>query len=198
MLLAFMPPLPSSPRAQSVNAIHAQAATLRPVVRALVASVLREAPGHADVEDCTHETMRRALENRDQLRDESALRAWVLGIARHVALDAIRARRRERAHIERKSSSDDTPPSSARLELADTAPGPYERLAQARRDEIVRRAMRDLPDGPRNALTMFHVEGLGYQEIAARLDVPLGTVATWVNRGRKAIASIVEAETRDA
>ena len=38
---------------------------------------------------------------------------------------------------------------------------------------------------------MFHLEGLGYQEIAVRLEVPLGTVATWVMRGRKAVASAV-------
>jgi RNA polymerase sigma-70 factor (ECF subfamily) len=36
------------------------------------------------------------------------------------------------------------------------------------------------------------MDGLSYQEIAARLDVPLGTVATWVTRGRKAMAEALE------
>ena len=36
---------------------------------------------------------------------------------------------------------------------------------------------------------MFHLEGLEYQEIAARLEVPLGTIATWVSRGRRAMAT---------
>jgi RNA polymerase sigma-70 factor (ECF subfamily) len=49
-----------------------------------------------------------------------------------------------------------------------------------------------LPDGPRNALQLFHMEGLSYQEIAGRLEVPLGTVATWVTRGRKAMAEALE------
>ena len=38
---------------------------------------------------------------------------------------------------------------------------------------------------------MFHMEGLQYQEIAARLGVPLGTVATWVMRARKSVAAAV-------
>jgi RNA polymerase sigma-70 factor (ECF subfamily) len=38
---------------------------------------------------------------------------------------------------------------------------------------------------------MFHMEGLQYQEIAARLGVPLGTVATWVMRARKSVAASV-------
>jgi RNA polymerase sigma-70 factor (ECF subfamily) len=49
-----------------------------------------------------------------------------------------------------------------------------------------------LPDGPRHALQLFHLEGLSYQEIASRLTVPLGTVATWVTRGRKAMAEALE------
>ena len=38
---------------------------------------------------------------------------------------------------------------------------------------------------------MFHVEGLGYQDIVKRLGVPLGTVATWLARGRRLLAETV-------
>jgi RNA polymerase sigma-70 factor (ECF subfamily) len=52
--------------------------------------------------------------------------------------------------------------------------------------------MESLPEGQRKALTMFHLDGLEYQEIAKRLEVPLGTVATWVNRGRRTMAASLE------
>jgi len=42
----------------------------------------------------------------------------------------------------------------------------------------------------------FHLDGRSYQEIAAELNVPLGTVATWVTRGRKALAERLGAEER--
>src|SRR3954466_5981944 len=93
MLSAFMSTAllaaPVSPSVQN------QTAELRPLVRAVVACVLREPPDHADVEDCTSEAMRRALEGHSQLR--GPVRPWVLGIARHVALDTLRARQKQRA-----------------------------------------------------------------------------------------------------
>jgi RNA polymerase sigma-70 factor (ECF subfamily) len=157
-----------------------------------VASIVREPLDHPDVEDCTNETLRRALEGHDRLREGEALRPWVVGIARHVALDALRARKRARARNADGGTDDDGEALAPLVErLPDAADDPFERVAKARRDATVRTAIDGLPEGQRRALTMFHLEGLGYQEIAVRLDVPLGTVATWVMRGRKAVASAV-------
>lgn len=61
----------------------------------------------------------------------------------------------------------------------------------------MRRVLETLPEGPRQALMLFHLEELGYQEIAKRLGVPLGTVATWVTRGRKALAEALESRMID-
>src|SRR5207253_518611 len=73
-----------------------EVAELRGVVRAVVSCVLREPLDHADVEDCTSEAMRRAIEAKTtELR--GPVRPWVLGIARHVALDTLRARQKQRA-----------------------------------------------------------------------------------------------------
>jgi RNA polymerase sigma factor (sigma-70 family) len=162
---------------------------LTQLVRAVIAAVLHENRDHADVEDCASETMRRAVEGKARLRPGEPLRPWVIGIARHVALDALRARKRQslRRAREPREGDDERPPLYE--DLPDPSPSPFERLARAQQNEKIRRAMNDLPEGQRQALTMFHVDGLGYQEIAGKLDVPLGTVATWVSRGRKAMAS---------
>jgi RNA polymerase sigma factor (sigma-70 family) len=169
-----------------------EAASLRPLVRAVVASIVREPIDHPDVEDCTNETLRRALEGHERLREGEALRPWVVGIARHVALDALRARKRTRSRDAGGGSDEEGDLLAPLVErLPDPADDPFERVAKARRDATVRTAIESLPDGQRKALTMFHLEGLGYQEIAVRLDVPLGTVATWVMRGRKAVATAV-------
>jgi RNA polymerase sigma-70 factor, ECF subfamily len=168
---------------------------LAPLVRAVIAAVLHENRDHADVEDCASETMRRAVEGKARLRPGEPLRPWVIGIARHVALDALRARKRQslRRAREPREGDDERPPLYE--ELPDPSPNPFERFARAQQNEKIRRAMNDLPEGQRQALTMFHVDGLGYQEIAGKLDVPLGTVATWVSRGRKAMASALGGDT---
>lgn len=164
-----------------------QLEALRPAVRGVAAHLLRERVGHADVEDCVSETFRRALEGRDRLRKGTPLRPWVLGIARHVALDVLRARKRAALRIE---SDTDELRSSPRVErVPDPAPGPEARAELGERARRLERAMEQLAEEPRQALLLFHLEGLGYREIAERMDVPVGTVGTWVTRGRQSLAA---------
>jgi RNA polymerase sigma-70 factor (ECF subfamily) len=160
------------------------AAALSPIVRAVVASVLGERKDHPDVDDCTHEAIRRAIEGRARLRDGEPLRPWVIGIARHVALDARRLRKR--ARLEETVSPSSEP--AARLDLVDPAPAPDERAAGAERARHLDRVLATLPPAQKDALLLFHVEGLGYVEIAEKLGVPMGTVATWLSRGRRTLA----------
>src|SRR6185503_1010656 len=126
--------------------LHEQAGDLRPLVRAVVACVLRERPDHADVEDCTSEALRRAFEAQAQAR--GPMRPWVLGIARHVALDTLRARQKQRAR-----SAD-----AIIDRLVDPAAAADEQIELAERAARVRRVMQMLPEGPRRALELFHLE----------------------------------------
>lgn len=191
MFLALMPP---AVREAPPIALGREAAALRPAVRAVISSMLREPPTTADVDDATNETLRRALEHPERTQDAQNARAYVLGIARHVALDVIRSRKKARTH---ESVNEEPGSQRTGVELVDGSPDPYQQMEGARRAEMVRKAFDTLPEGQRKALMMFHLEGLEYQEIAERLDVPLGTIATWVSRGRKAMATTL-AEVRDA
>ncbi len=168
------------------GAFSQETAALRPVVRAVIACVLGEHRDHPDVEDCTHETLRRALEGYERLREGEALRPWVLGIARHVALDARRRRRRDRLRDE--PATDDADAESVVDRLADPAPPPDERAASTERARRISRALEGLVAPQREAMILFHVEGEAYQAIAERLGVPIGTVATWLSRGRRSLA----------
>jgi RNA polymerase sigma-70 factor (ECF subfamily) len=168
-----------------------ETAALRPVVRAVVACVLGEHKDHPDVEDCTHETLRRALEGRGRLREGEALRPWVLGIARHVAIDARRRRRRERA-LDAPDSGEEAESPVERL--ADPGPSPDEHAASTERARRIAAALEGLPAPQREAMMLFHVEGEAYQTIAERLHVPIGTVATWLSRGRRSLADALAAE----
>ncbi|MET0341723.1 MAG: RNA polymerase sigma factor [Polyangiales bacterium] len=160
-------------------------AALEPAVRGLVAVVLGARPQTADVEDCTSEVFRRVLEHRDKLHAGAPLRPWVLGIARNVALDFRRTRARTLKRSELRTADDDAPPALDRV--SDDGPAPDDRADLAERTRRMQCALAGLPDAQRTAL-LLHAEGLGYQEIAGRLDVPLGTVATWISRGRQGLA----------
>src|SRR6266542_894941 len=157
------------------------------VVRAVAAAVLRLGAEHPDVDDCTSETLRRAMEGRARLRQGEPLRPWILGIARHVALDMLRSRKRAGALHEHTPSAGEPAPFLMES-VPDSAAGPQELLEQAHDRERVRRAMASLPEEMAAVLVRFHLDGKSYQAIARELDVPLGTVATWVTRGRKLLA----------
>jgi RNA polymerase sigma factor (sigma-70 family) len=172
-----------------------ETAALRTIVASVVACVLGERRNHPDVEDCTHEALSRAFEGKSRLREGEPLRPWVIGIARHVALDALRRKKRTR-RVEASPSPGQTGSENENAStwldwVPDPSPGPEERTASAERGARLERALGSLPDDQRRALVMFHVEGIGYQDIGTRLGVPLGTVATWLARGRRLLAETV-------
>ena len=172
--------------------LAAEVATFIPSVRVVIAAVLAVSRDHADVDDATSETMRRAVEGQGRLRQGEPVRPWVIGIARHVALDARRARGRALRRAANVSDAEGELGPAARV--PSPKPDPFEQLARARRDARVRDAVASLPDGSRQALTLFHLEDLAYEEISARLQVPMGTVATWIARGRKALQGTLAEE----
>jgi RNA polymerase sigma-70 factor (ECF subfamily) len=179
MPLAYMPVIAAftAPAAE-------ETASLRGVVRAVAAAVLRLRPDHPDVEDCASETLRRAIESDARLREGEPRRPWVIGIARHVALDMLRAKKRTR--LGEDLTGDEA--SSWAERVPDSSPGPHELLERAEGRAEIQRAVAELPASMQSALVKFHVEGKSYQKIAEEMKVPLGTVATWVARGRKSVA----------
>lgn len=182
-----VPPLLMARPDEAPAPLALQAAALRPLLRAVVATLLGEGREHPDVEDCTHEALRRALEGYGRLRDGEALRPWLVGIARHVALDKMRERKRVRRRMEVPEGHEgEREPSVERF--GDPGPGPDEQAMHAERRQLVQQALEGLGESQRSALLLVHLEGLSYQEVAGRLGVPLGTVATWIARGRRSVA----------
>jgi RNA polymerase sigma factor (sigma-70 family) len=188
MALATMrvPPPSMAPPEDAPAPLALQAAALRPLLRAVVATMLGEGREHPDVEDCTHEALRRALEGYGRLRDGEALRPWLVGIARHVALDKMRERKRVRRRAAPEVPEGEREATVERF--GDPGPGPDEQALHAERRRLVHQALEGLGESQRSALLLVHLEGLSYQEVAARLGVPLGTVATWIARGRRSVA----------
>jgi len=187
-------PIGSPWPAAAASVLHDQAATLEPAVRALLARVLREPADHPDVRDGCHEVFRRALEGAERVRPGEPVRPWVLGIARHVALDAIRARRRARSRA--ATDPRERAPEAPDLveQLADQAPGPDTLLEIGEDARRAQAALERLAPEQREVLWLLHVEGLGYREIGERMGIPLGTVCTWIMRGRQKLQRVLEEE----
>jgi len=168
---------------------------LRVMVRSVVSAILHAAPSHPDVDDATNETLRRALEGKERVRDGEPMRSWVVGIARHVARDVLRARvRAAKRSVLESPSTDSTPELTERV--PDSKPSPLDRALRTEEISRLASALRTLPEMQRRALEMFHVEGESYQTISTRLKVPVGTVATWILRARRALADALREEAQ--
>ncbi len=113
---------------------------------------------------------------------------WLVSIARHRAIDALR-RRKARPPIQLDGlDSEDQPLKSA----DDQAPPMQAELEQTR--ERVQRALDSLPEEQRSALLLAYFEGLSHRELAERLDQPLGTVKTRLRLGLQKLRQMLERE----
>ncbi len=160
----------------------------RPLIRAVCAKLLRLPLHDSEVEDCVAETLKRAVEGQARLQPGAAVGPWLTGIAKHVAIDRGRSRRRERAR------SVDADADELLAGLGDETVNPEQAASQRQTVARLQAAMNQLAEGPKRALLAFHLEGKPYATIAQELGVSLGTVATWVSRGRSEIAKTMESE----
>lgn len=103
-----------------------------------------------------------------------AVGGWLVGIARHRAIDAIRSKR------ERSRAREQTFEQSG---LADLEAGPDAALLQLDLREAVRGALSNLPASQRQAVELAYYAGLTRVEIAERLGEPLGTIKTRLRLG---------------
>ena len=116
-------------------------------------------------------------------RGEGRFRPWVMRITRNLCLNRLRAERTRRRILAEDGTVLD-PPSKA--------PGPPEQAESGEQVSEVRRHIADLPDRQREAIVLYAFEQMPDREIAAPLEVPLGTVKTLIHRARAALARALE------
>jgi RNA polymerase sigma-70 factor (ECF subfamily) len=147
--------------------------------------------GDADeAADATQETFLRAWRAIAKFRGESAFGTWLHRIALNATHDA--ARRRGRAPVPFSAVSPHEDEESPSADPPDAALGPAQIAAQHERRLAVRRALAALPENHRTVLVLFDIEGYSYEEAAAFLQLPMGTLKSRLNRARVALRERLE------
>ena len=139
----------------------------------------------ADAADATQEVFLKAFRGIRTFRRGSSLKTWLYRIAVREALNHrrwwFRHRRRE-VPLEAAPGSDQP---AREFEAHDESP--FDRLAARERQEVVRRALEQVPAVFRGAVILRDLEGMSYEEVAEVLDVTVGTVKSRILRGRRAL-----------
>ena len=143
-----------------------------------------------EAEDLTQEVFVKVYESLDQYREsDGAFGAWLGVVARHQAIDHYRRKRQERLRrVEEPETVD---------RAAADDEGPLAELERDERVRLVHRAVRALPSDLREPLVLCDLQGLPYDEIAATLTLPLGTVKSRINRARLELAKRLMARRAD-
>ncbi|GAB5544158.1 MAG: sigma-70 family RNA polymerase sigma factor [Sandaracinaceae bacterium] len=163
-------------------------ALLREHARA-IHDVCRFVAGRDDARDATQEALEKIVTVIEKFDPErGSFRTWALTVTRNVCRDRLRRR-----GLERRTFVADG--DEATGWVPSEAPGP-ERVALARiESQRLAEALETLPEKMRLAVVLYHVHGSTYEEIATTLEVPIGTVMTWLHRGRKRLrAALQEAD----
>lgn len=137
---------------------------------------------HEQAEDAAQEIFLRIWKSLSRYRGESALGTWIYSIARNACLTAI-ARRAARPTVPLKEAGHPAATAAAEEPRAD-----------------VIGLVAQLPEKHRQVVMLYYMEDKSYEEVARILELPLGTVKTYLHRGRKQLATMIREmkETTDA
>ena len=136
----------------------------------------------AEVQDVAQETFIKAYRALGNFRGESAFYTWIYRIAINTAKNHLvsRGRRPPAADV------DDAEIYSGSEYLKDVAT-PENQMMRDQLKDVIFKAIKDLPEDLRTAVTLREMEGLSYEEIAEVMDCPVGTVRSRIFRARESI-----------
>ncbi len=145
------------------------------------------------VQDIAQETFIRAYRALHQFRGEAQFYTWLYRIAVNTAKKALVDMKRNPVVTDSalRGSDDDDETSRVGNELT-SEETPETVLAAREIAEAVNTAMEALPEDLRQAVTLREIEGLSYDEIAAAMSCPIGTVRSRIFRAREAISARVK------
>jgi RNA polymerase sigma-70 factor (ECF subfamily) len=146
--------------------------------------------------DAVQETFATASSQLERFRGEALFSTWLHRIAFNKCGE-IRRRRRRRLRLEE--------PGTARREgepflalAVDDGPLPTELASAAERELHVRAAVQALPEWLRRPIELRYYEHLPYEDIALRLELPIGTIKSRLYRAHRTLAATLEALERCA
>jgi RNA polymerase sigma-70 factor, ECF subfamily len=138
-----------------------------------------------DARDAAQEAFVRAYTSISSFDPRQPFSAWVLRIARNHCIDLLR-RRRPTLTLVPEARGDEAAEAGVVRDLPDQFAKDGESATQEREAQRdLDTAVAGLTPRYREVIALYHVQHKSYAEIAETLDVPMGTVMTWLHRARK-------------
>jgi RNA polymerase sigma-70 factor (ECF subfamily) len=153
--------------------------------RPVFSLIYRMVRDRTQAEDLAQEAFVRAFNAIGTYKTSYKFSNWILKIANNHTIDHLRKRRLDTVSIHgspHATTADEA--SQTELVVASTDENPLEYLEHKELGSQIERAIGSLRAEYRTAVILRHVEGYAYDEIAEIMEVPLGTVKTYLHRAR--------------
>lgn len=166
---------------------------MRRYERPVFSLLYRMVRDRALAEDLAQETFIKVLNGIRSYRSEYKFSSWIFKIANNAAIDHLRKKSLDTLSLD--GAPDARTPeqmSATALQLGDKAETPLQELEARELGTAIERAIARLRPEYRSCILLRHVEGHSYEEIAEILDLPLGTVKTYIHRARNELRTSLE------
>ncbi len=163
-------------------------------IDSLYRTALRLTRDPADAEDLVQDTYLKAFRAAERFERGTNLRAWLFTILHNTARNRIRDRARDTVTADSdmvERAADGALPAGRSF-----PDSPETRLIRETLDPDLKAAVDALPDAFRQAVWLRDVEEFSYAEIAAMLDIPVGTVMSRISRGRRMLFEALQQHVR--
>jgi RNA polymerase sigma-70 factor (ECF subfamily) len=161
--------------------------------RPVFSLVFRMVRDSATAEDLAQDTFIKVLNHIDKYRPEFKFSSWLFKIANNVAIDHLRRRHLDTISMDgspNAATAADVEATS--FDIADHSESALDVMEAKELGSAIERAIGALRPEYRSCIMLRHVEGRSYEEIAATLDLPLGTVKTYIHRARHQLREALE------
>jgi len=148
-------------------------------------------------EDLAQETFIKVLNAIDSYRPEYKFSSWIFKIANNAAIDQLRRRGLNTLSLDGSPHAESSEAIEATtLQIGDTRESQLDEVASRELGSQIERAIARLRPEYRSCIILRHIDGRPYEEIAEMLDLPLGTVKTYIHRARNELR-ILLADTKE-
>ena len=152
--------------------------------------VLRLVKNRDEADDLTLEAFETGFLHLSSYAPKSAFSTWLIRIAVNNCID--HARKRKITCLSLDASMEETSQNDFSETLTTNALNPEEAIIRSQRIQLVRDLMGKLSGVYRQILRLRFYEDLSYEEIAERLDIPIGTVKVNIFRGKKMMFELIQ------
>jgi RNA polymerase sigma factor (sigma-70 family) len=143
-----------------------------------------------DAEDLTIEAFAKAFKNLSNFKQDYTFSTWLFRIATNNCIDFIRKRKLETMSINTSFTDDNGDP--VELDIKDDNLNPQEEAINEQKKELIRHIVGLLPAKYQRLVQLRYFDELSYEEIAAEIDAPLGTVKAQLHRARELLYDLVK------